>query len=167
MSNGNALINETGRGRITEIDNTGNVVWIYIIPIGNNITFSQFDMPDGNGSFRANRYPESYIGFDGVTFNNTGIIEDVNSISANCVNPLSVNSIYFDNLHVYPNPTRDVVNFSFDKPMDQIRVYDLSGKIVLSNTNSESINLENLANGLYLIKISVDGNSDFIKIIKD
>ncbi len=167
MSNGNALINETQTGRLTEVDNAGNVVWVYIIPIADNSTFNQFEAPIGNGAFRANRYSESYTGFNGVTFNNTGIIEDVNSISANCSNLLSVNNSYFNNLNVYPNPTKDFLNFNFDKRIDQIRVYDLSGKVVLSKTNSEFINLENLADGLYLIKISADKNSEFIKIMKN
>lgn len=167
LSNGNALINETQTGRISEVDNSGNVVWVYIIPIAANANLDQFSAPSGNGAFRAHRYSESYIGFDGVTFNNTGIIEDVNSISDNCANLLSVNNVYFNNLHVYPNPTKGFVNFNFDKRIDQIEVYDLSGKVVLSKINSEFINLENLANGLYLIKISAKENSEFIKIIKN
>ncbi|MBJ2173202.1 aryl-sulfate sulfotransferase [Aureibaculum sp. A20] len=165
MSNGNALINETGLGRIAEIDASGNVVWVYIIPINENSTFSQFDTPIGNGSFRAHRYPENYAGFNGVAFNNTGIIEDVNSISDNCIQTLTVDNSYFNNLYVYPNPTKDVLNFN--KRIDEIQVYDLTGKVVLNRMNSEFINLENLTDGLYFIKISVEENSEFIKILKN
>ena len=167
MSNGNALINETGKGRLSEIDNLGNAIWVYEIPVNDGNNFDQFETPTGNGSFKANRYPENYIGFNSITFNNTGIIEDVNSISENCANILSVGAVYFENLDVYPNPTKDLLNFNLDKQIDQIEVYDLSGKIVLTKANSESINLESLAKGLYLVKISVDENSEIIKIIKD
>ena len=167
MSNGNALINETGIGRISEVDGSGNVVWVYMIPTAANSTFNQFETPIGTGSFRAHRFPDTYPGLNGVTFKNTGIIENENSISDECANLLSVDNAYFNNLNVYPNPTKDFLNFNFDKRIDQIKVYDLSGKVVLSKTNSEFINLEKLADGLYLIKISADENSEFIKIIKE
>lgn len=167
MSNGNALINETGKGRLTEVDNLGNVVWVYEIPIGNNSNFAQFDEPDGNGSFRAHRYPESYPGFDNVTFNNTGIIEDVNAISVNCVNSLSVDGVYFSNLQVYPNPTTGILNFNLDNSIDRIQVYDLAGKVLLSKTNSESINIESLANGLYLVELTSGENLQTVKIVKN
>ncbi len=165
MTNGNALINETQTGRLSEVDSAGNVVWVYIIPTAENVVINQFETPTGTGAFRAHRYPENYAGFDNVTFNNTGIIEDVNAISTNCANLLSVDDSSFNNLQVYPNPTTDILNFN--KYIDLIQVYDLSGKAVLSKSNSEFINLENLTNGLYLIKILADENSNFIKVMKN
>ena len=138
-----------------------------MIPTAANCTFNQFETPIGTGSFRAHRFSETYQGLNGVTFNNTGVIEDVNSISENCSNLLSVNNSYFTNLSVYPNPTKDVLNFRFDKRIDKIQVYNLSGKIVLSETDSEFINLEYLSNGFYLIKISADENSEYIKVMKN
>lgn len=167
MSNGNALINETQTGRLSEVDSAGNVVWVYVIPTAENTNINQFETPAGTGAFRAHRYPENYSGFDGVAFNNTGIIEDVNSISAACANSLSVDTSYFNNLYVYPNPTTDFLNFKLNKDIDEILVYDLSGKVVLSKSNSKIISLENLAKGLYLIKISADVNTELIKIIKN
>ncbi len=167
MSNGNALINETGIGRLSEVDDSGNVVWVYIIPTAANSTFNQFEAPVGTGSFRAHRFSETYPGLNGVTFNNTGVIEDVNAISENCADLLSVDISYFNNLSVYPNPTKDILNFRFDKRIDEIEVYNLFGKIVLTKTDSEFINLENLSNGLYLIKVSVEENSEYIKIMKN
>jgi len=166
MSNGNALINETDKGRLSEVDGAGNVVWVYIIPTAANSTFNQFETPLGTGSFRAHRFPENYPGLDGVTFNNTGIIEDVNAISTDCANRLSVDDSFLNSLSVYPNPTRDILNFKFDKAIDQVEVYDLSGKVVLTKKEAEFINMESLTNGLYLIKISVEGNSQFMKIMK-
>lgn len=165
MSNGNALINETSIGRITEIDSSGNVIWVYVIPTGDNVTFNQFSEATGNGSFRAYRYPENYNGFSDRTFNNTGIIEDVNSVSQNCANLLSIDNSDFNNLKVYPNPTSGLLNFN--KQIDNIKVYNLLGKIVISSSNTNYINLENLEDGLYLIKILSGTNSESIRIIKN
>ncbi|SDI20446.1 aryl-sulfate sulfotransferase [Winogradskyella thalassocola] len=167
MSNGNALINESDIGRLSEIDSSGNVIWVYMIPVSNNSDFNQFESPIGNGSFRAHRYSGDYSGFDNVVFNNTGIIEDVNLISEECIDSgeLSVDDSYLVGLNVYPNPTKDLLNFNL--LINEIEVYDLSGKTVLSKTDSEFINLENLADGLYLIKISANENSRIIKITKN
>ncbi|WP_178985744.1 aryl-sulfate sulfotransferase [Winogradskyella helgolandensis] len=166
MSNGNALINESDIGRLSEIDSSGNVIWVYMIPVSNNSNFDQFEQPIGNGSFRAHRYPEDYSGFDNLVFNTSGIIEDVNSISQECIDleMLSVDDTNFNILNAYPNPTRDVLNFNI--PIDLIKVYDLSGKMVLSKEHSENINLENLANGLYIVSLLNAENSKFIKISK-
>ncbi len=165
MSNGNALINESATGRVTEVDSLGNVIWVYIIPVGSNSNFNQFSQPGLNEAFRASRYSQNYSGFNGVTFNNTGIIEDVNSISEDCINLLSVGDSYIVNLNVYPNPTKDILNFTYH--IDEIKVYDILGKIVLNKSNSEFINLENLPNGLYLVRISEEEKSKIFKISKN
>ncbi|OBX26224.1 hypothetical protein A9996_05435 [Gelidibacter algens] len=168
MPNGNALINETNKGRISEVDSSGKVIWVYKIPISGGTTFDQYtkEIAD-NGSFRATRYPENYVGFDGLTIVSSGIIENENSISANCAKLLSVDNLYFSDLRVYPNPTKDWLNFNFNKPIDQIKVYDIYGKIVLTQTNAELVNLESLANGLYVVKILSGGSTDSLKIIKN
>lgn len=167
MSNGNALINESDIGRLTEVDNAGNVIWVYRIPVGNDITFNQFDQPLGNGSFRAQRYPEDYVGFNSVVLDNTGIIENENAISLDCANRLSIEESSFNNLNVYPNPTNDILNFQLDKTIDEIKVYSITGKIVLSKDNSDFINLEKLAKGIYMVKISVDDTSEVVKVLKN
>jgi len=165
MANGNALINETSYGRITEVDRDGNVIWVYIIPTGSNINFDQFAEPVGNNAFRAHRYALDYKGFEGKTFNNTGIIENVNSISAKCSETLFLDNLFSDKLRVYPNPTKSYVNF--DMNMEVINVYDISGKHVLSKTNSENINLESLQKGIYILKVMTDKNHSVLKIIKN
>lgn len=164
MANGNALINESDIGRLSEVDTSGNVIWVYRIPVGVNSNFDQFQQPLGNGSFRAHRYPEDYSGFDNVVFNNTGIIEDVNSISDECINVLTVEDSHFSKLKVYPNPTKDILNFGIN--IESIHVYDLSGNKVLTQSNSEYISLKNLSSGLYIINLVDKKRSKFIKISK-
>lgn len=165
LPNGNALINETNKGRMSEVTSAGKVIWVYEIPISGGTTFPQFTTTIAdNGSMRANRYPENYSGFDDITFVNSGIIEDVNAISANCADLLSVDSSHFNNLRVYPNPTNGILNFN--NTMDQIKVYDIYGKLLFKKSNSDVINIQDLANGMYLINISLEANTQSIKIIK-
>ena len=137
-----------------------------LLPTANNSTFNQFVTPVGTGAFRAHRFPLNYKGFDDVTFNNSSIIENVNSVSENCAELLSVNNLIFNNLSIFPNPTKDILNFNFEKPINIIQVYTIMGKAVLSKSNSNFINLENLDNGMYLIKIGIDEEYVFTKVLK-
>ena len=166
MPNGNALINESDIGRISEVDGSGNLVWVYIIPVGNNSDFAQFTEPIGNGSFRAHRYSENYLGFSDVVFDNIGIIEDVNSISTECASLLSIFDIQTKKVLAYPNPTKNIVYFNFPDKFDKVEVYDLSGRRILNKTYQNYVNLENLKDDMYLIKVTVGSNTDYIKVLK-
>ena len=56
-------------------------------------------------------------------------------------------------LSVYPNPTKDVLNISGVEKDTELRIYDISGKVVLQQTASgnTAINVENLDKGVYVI----------------
>ena len=166
LANGNALINETGKGKLSEIDGAGNLVWVYILPTASNSTFDQFETPNGTGSFRAHRYPENYPAFTSNTLNNIGIIENVNSKSEDCANRLSIDDVYFNDLNVYPNPTTGVLNVDLTNPIDELSIMDISGKVVLTQKNSNTIDLQSLSKGLYILKITSGEFSEFQKILR-
>lgn len=75
------------------------------------------------------------------------------------------------NLSVYPNPTTGQVTIcNAQNVLRNVNVYDVYGKLVLSeNVNAETavINLSNMPSGLYIVK-AVDGNNNIStsKIIK-
>ncbi len=83
---------------------------------------------------------------------------------------LNVNEINTTEFIIYPNPVSDrlTVQSSLDKSISRIELFDLNGKSVLKPTlNSDSVSLESLANGTYLITITdSDGNKTTQKIIK-
>jgi len=72
-------------------------------------------------------------------------------------------------LSVYPNPSRDILNLSFltqDKGVVNYEIVDLSGKTILrQRTNEsqgkvqESMNINSLSNGSYLIRITTAGQA--------
>lgn len=167
LPNGNALINESDIGRITEINSNGDVIWVYRIPVGAGVEYTQFSEPVGNGAFRAHRYPSDYPGFDGVTFNNTGKIEDINSLTDDCVNRLSIEETTLAEFKAYPNPTRGEVNFEVNQPIDLIEVYTITGQKVLSNASSDKIDLTNLSNGMYMLKLYIGNTNEYVKVLKD
>lgn len=79
-------------------------------------------------------------------------------------------------LEIYPNPTNGnltIKNIDFSNNNNFINVYDVFGNQIIKNqkinSDSENINLSNVASGLYLLKIN-DFNGQVLtsdKIIKD
>ncbi len=70
---------------------------------------------------------------------------------------------------MYPNPASSRLTISAPKTINSAAIYNILGKQVMSieiNKNSESIDVSNLATGMYLIKYSIDnavGTAKFIK----
>jgi hypothetical protein len=70
---------------------------------------------------------------------------------------------------MYPNPASSRLTISAQKTIHSAAIYNILGKQVMSleiNKNSESIDVSNLATGMYLIKYSIDnavGTAKFIK----
>lgn len=74
-----------------------------------------------------------------------------------------------DSFRVYPNPVKDILNISTKTAVDNIAVYDVLGKLVLSaqpDVISPKINMSGLASGAYLVKVTIGNASKTVKIIK-
>jgi hypothetical protein len=74
-------------------------------------------------------------------------------------------------LSIFPNPANDKVYINFSKPCSgQICIEDLSGRVVqqfnLSGSKGVEADIELLSPGMYLIRMSIDGQSLSKKIIK-
>ncbi|WP_339659694.1 T9SS type A sorting domain-containing protein [uncultured Polaribacter sp.] len=73
------------------------------------------------------------------------------------------------NITMYPNPTSSKLNISAATTIKSIEIYNVLGKQVMNlniNNTSKSIDVSNLATGVYLIKYQVEntiGTSKFIK----
>ncbi len=91
------------------------------------------------------------------------------------VNALPLVGIYENKVQnspyiVYPNPTSNTINISNVTVKDKIEIYDIEGRKVgslICANKHEEINLEQLINGIYFIKItSKDGVYKTYKVIK-
>jgi hypothetical protein len=73
---------------------------------------------------------------------------------------------------IYPNPAKDILNIEIDNYEDimDLTIYSTTGKILLSkktfNDQKLSIDVSNISEGLYFVRISSLTRSDTIKIIK-
>ena len=73
---------------------------------------------------------------------------------------------FIDYVEMYPNPSQNFIYFNND--LNQVQILDLNLKFVSKKINSykrgEKINISNLDNGLYFVKI--ESNNNIIKYFK-
>lgn len=71
-------------------------------------------------------------------------------------------------LKVYPNPTNGELNIILERNYNQIEIsiFNSNEKKVLIEKNKKTIDISHLAEGIYIVKINVDGTFSTKKIIK-
>lgn len=73
-------------------------------------------------------------------------------------------------LSVYPNPTSSALTVELNNNLAKtITVSDLTGRVIMTASNNNSkidLNLNELANGVYYVKVSSDNASEVIKVVK-
>ena len=113
--------------------------------------------PDGNGSY--------------LQLISTNLDNNLASSWQPSSSPLENKSFnYFHNIIVfYPNPASTEVTFESQTAINSIEIYDIYGQIVKQqNTNSVlfSLDINNLSNGIYLIKALSNNENQLFKLIK-
>ncbi|RFN59971.1 T9SS type A sorting domain-containing protein [Marixanthomonas ophiurae] len=82
---------------------------------------------------------------------------------------LSTNDFSEAAFNVYPNPVKDVLNIESAAAVNNVTVYDVLGKTVLTakpDAISPSIDMSALSSGAYLVQVTIDGASKTVKVIK-
>ena len=83
---------------------------------------------------------------------------------------LSHENFVINELKIYPNPIIDVLNFSFEKEITTVSIYNLLGQEIITktvNSNETSINFAGLTAGTYLVKITSGNEIKTVKVIKN
>ena len=81
---------------------------------------------------------------------------------------IGLNDIVTPTFGVYPNPAIDFVTIS-DANGSEIRIVDMLGRTLVSKvstSNTETVSLNNLQSGMYMIQIIKDGKASTQKLIK-
>ncbi|MCD9853095.1 T9SS type A sorting domain-containing protein [Epilithonimonas sp. JDS] len=102
-----------------------------------------------------------FTSFDGV--NKKQIVR------INGENILSVSDNEKENLQIYPNPVKDILNIKSIEPISGYEIYSLDGrKLTTGNkVNDSKIDVSNLTKGNYLIKFQTKGKEQTTKFIKE
>ena len=72
-------------------------------------------------------------------------------------------------LNLYPNPVKNIATISATETIEMVRIYDLTGRMVkqLNPNKSEfSLNVADLSNGAYLVKLNAGNKEATTKFIK-
>ncbi|MFM7661594.1 MAG: T9SS type A sorting domain-containing protein, partial [Bacteroidota bacterium] len=73
-------------------------------------------------------------------------------------NSASINNLVEPIYKVFPNPTNDIINITYldSEKKFQLELMDISGQVILREFAKNELNLNQLSNGIYLLKIMLD-----------
>jgi hypothetical protein len=83
-----------------------------------------------------------------------------------------MNLNYSNEIIIYPNPTKDIVNIESQKlNIKSVRIMDLSGRIIIEkdniNKDNVQVHLFELSKGMYFIEVNFENTIRKYKIIKE
>lgn len=82
---------------------------------------------------------------------------------------LSTGSFDVTSFKAYPNPVKDVLNLSYSSAISSVEVFNMLGQKVIVkdlNVTQGQVDMSNLNAGNYLVKVTAEGQTKTIKIIK-
>lgn len=173
LPNGNIIISETTKGRVSEITKSGTVLWSYKNPTGaivggNTTIYAQFTDPSGNNTFfRAEKYPADFAGFTGRDMTSTtGILEDQNSVSVVCASALGNSAVDFQNLTILNPVKQHSILFNKNTAADSITIFDVNGRTVFRQNafNGNAIDI-GLTPAVYFMQMQQGNSIKNFKII--
>ncbi|CAA9200924.1 T9SS type A sorting domain-containing protein [Flavobacterium collinsii] len=83
---------------------------------------------------------------------------------------LSTPTFDLSDLNVYPNPVKNILNLNYKDKIDNVKIFNLLGQEIINknlNSNSDEIDMSQMLAGVYIAKITVDGDIKTLKIIKE
>ncbi|EPR72674.1 hypothetical protein ADIWIN_2287 [Winogradskyella psychrotolerans RS-3] len=84
---------------------------------------------------------------------------------------LSIDENALTTFSVYPNPTANILNIKSSQEIDNVTVFNLLGQNVASFSKNEitnsSIDMSELSNGLYLVKITSGDKTQTLRVTKE
>lgn len=79
---------------------------------------------------------------------------------------LGINDIEKSKIKIYPNPAKDFINITSEKPVKSVEIYDTLGRLIKTES-SDKINVTQLSKGNYLLKMKTDSGETIEKFIKE
>jgi hypothetical protein len=153
----------------TRISSTNKVEFIFQ---NINLPFDDANN-DGYVSFKIKTKPNLVVG---NTFSNSANIYFdynfpivTNNYTTTIQNTLGIQENGFiNNISIYPNPLKNILNFKTENNILKVEVYDIAGRILSSNSISENkIDLSELKAGNYILKLYTEKGIMNTKIIKE
>ena len=127
-----------------------------------DINWGSLGFPTGTGVQNGAEIPVTAGTYD-VSFEKSSGNYAFNNTLSNHQNSIS-------EVKIYPNPTNAIWNLSFTNPIDNVELFDTTGKILQSftpNANQFQLDGNALSNGVYFVKVKSGADFTVQKIIKN
>lgn len=116
----------------------------------------------------------------GQPFDDVAILGAIDFFSFNANNEMYIDDIVFgstasigdlkaETFSVYPNPVTDILNINSKTAVDNVTVYDVLGKVVLTaqpDAISPRIDMSGLSSGAYMVQVTIGKTSKTVKVLK-
>lgn len=144
-----------------------------------NLPDSTNDEPNSHGYIAYKIKPKDDVELGDIFYNTADIYFDfnqpiiTNTYETEIVEDLLSVSEFEDKLFtVFPNPTKSKLNIHSNIHINEISIVDINGRLLnstdVSNDNQEYIiDVENLSNGIYFLKVKSIDSEEFIRFIKN
>jgi hypothetical protein len=150
-------------------DITSNISWTAVSD-QNWLTVSS---PSGLGSttltLTAAANPANATRTASVTLSATGVSSKIITITQTENGITAIKSHYVNSLSMYPNPVTNELTITDIEQNARIEIYDLAGKLLISkiaHSTTEKIDVSNLENGVYSVKVSESKDIKIGKLLK-
>jgi hypothetical protein len=158
-----------GRYKVTVTDTLNNTHTLF--DITDYTHHPQDTLPDGVTNFNPMKLYTSGILIDGMNSVNAELsvfwddfefLIDSTTMSTEQIDIIK-------NCKIFPNPVNDFINIQSEKGIQEIHVFDTSGKLCQTiNTDFGTINLSSLKKGTYIVSVLfVNGSQEYYKVIKN
>ena len=120
--------------------------------------------------------PIASIAVGNIIQNNANIYFDynapiaTNTATTTVVNNLSNDSFNFSHLNFFPNPVKNSLTISNNNTIDSVEITSILGQKMIVKTINDlqtEINLSELSNGIYFVKVTSEGQEKTVKIVKE
>jgi hypothetical protein len=127
-------------------------------------------IPEGTPLTNFNGVPANNLGgvnFYALATNNELYLDDFEYAGFFLDLFLGVNDNELSKFSVSPNPVQENLNISTQSDIKSSRIYSLQGILVSEDTSSSSIDVSQLAAGIYFIQLTTDAGKSVQKFIKN
>ena len=96
-------------------------------------------------------------------------VDSIASIYTTTIHPcdiLGFEELDAASITLYPNPASSILNISGISMQAKITIYDSFGRLVIEISNENSINVEHLTSGMYIVHVEDNGAKITKRFIK-
>ena len=123
----------------------------------------------GNSSTLLNYVANDFNPYKNVSYYRLKQVDFDGKFSFSNILSIDIGEIRSNQIEIYPNPANEFVNIECESTIKNISIYNVTGQMIktfpIENHNNTRINLKNLNEGLYFIRVSTENGLILKKIV--